>query len=175
MRAKMKEKFGAVAFEELVDDECIEIPIPVTEETRTRTVEKRSRHKAAQTLEAVNGLYVCQWEGCKDQGFTSLSDLGVHIQQVHIVAQKEENAAHQRRGSRCHWNGCNRPWNNPFRSWYNLETHIRFAHTGERPYVCEFPGCGMAFCQSSDLRDHSDRHPSSFKKNRVDDDYDYCE
>ena len=34
----------------------------------------------------------------------------------------------------------------------------QYLHTGERPYVCKFPGCGERFRQSSQLSVHSKTH-----------------
>ena len=30
--------------------------------------------------------------------------------------------------------------------------------SGERPYVCDYPGCGRAFCQSGQLKTHQRLH-----------------
>ena len=99
----------------------------------------------------VNGVYICKWQDCENAGFASLADVGVHIRAIHIADQKQENRIYKMRGSRCFWRGCDRSWDAPFNSFYNLEMHIRYLHTGERPFACEHPGCSWSFCQASDL------------------------
>ncbi|XP_078279919.1 zinc finger protein 367-like [Rhinoraja longicauda] len=52
---------------------------------------------------------------------------------------------------RCHI--CNRV----FPREKSLQAHKR-THTGERPYVCDYPSCGKAFVQSGQLKTHQRLH-----------------
>ncbi|XP_038164067.1 zinc finger protein 367 [Cyprinodon tularosa] len=55
--------------------------------------------------------------------------------------------------SRIRCNICNRV----FPREKSLQAHKR-THTGERPYLCDFPNCGKAFVQSGQLKTHQRLH-----------------
>ena len=94
----------------------------------------------------------CAWEGCGKQ-FESLSLLGSHIFETHVLEQKQSNRKLKTSGYHCRWEGCPRP-QKPFKGCYNLEHHLRYQHTKEKPYSCHKAGCLSSFSQQSDLKEH---------------------
>jgi uncharacterized Zn-finger protein len=47
----------------------------------------------------------------------------------------------------------------PFAKKHKINNHIRI-HTGERPFVCSFPGCDRKFARQDGLSTHSKTHSS---------------
>ena len=45
-----------------------------------------------------------------------------------------------------------------FRNANGLVSHVRTKHTGEKPYKCEYPQCGLSFARGSQLRLHKMNH-----------------
>uniref|UniRef100_A0A8C0A143 Zinc finger protein 76 n=1 Tax=Anas zonorhyncha TaxID=75864 RepID=A0A8C0A143_9AVES len=61
---------------------------------------------------------------------------------------------------RCGYKGCGRQYTTA----HHLKVHER-AHTGDRPYVCDFPSCGKAF--ATDLQKHIRTHTGEQYKRRT--------
>ncbi|KAK1221083.1 zinc-finger protein [Marasmius sp. AFHP31] len=96
--------------------------------------------------------YECLWEGCtrnyknagkdgeKDGGFTSKQKICRHLQ---------SHTGHRPfQCSVCHQN---------FSEAATLQQHMR-RHTLEKPYVCDYPGCGKAFSITGALTIHKRTH-----------------
>ena len=93
---------------------------------------------------------VCRWAGCGAQ-CPNLDELGNHLAE-HIKHHKAANRREKRSGYFCEWEGCTRT--KPFKGCYNLEHHLRYQHTGEKPFVCPKFWCNSRFAQHSDLKEH---------------------
>jgi hypothetical protein len=135
-----------------------DMPAPVKQEARRRVVTVPVTAAAAQAPRMVAaaaapapgaGVALCEWvsEGrtCGLQ-FEELGQLGLHIRDEHIKTQKKQNRITKMTGSRCYWRGCERPLDRPFNSCYNLEVHVRFQHTHEKPFVCPYAFCLRVVC-----------------------------
>ena len=119
--------------------------------------------KESETKESIS--YSCQWEDC-NRKFETVGELGDHVR-LHIAAQKKENRRNKTRGFYCKWRNCNRE--KAFKGLYNLDHHLRYQHTGEKPYSCE--KCPSVFGQESDLKEHlikihQEKVPSKPRKSR---------
>src|SRR3990167_718170 len=96
-----------------------------------------------------NNQHKCEWEECNST-FATLTDLGTHLS-GHIKGQKLENRSNKKSGYICKWKNCTRN-SKPFKGCYNLEHHLRYQHTGEKPFHCK--SCASKFAQRSDLIEH---------------------
>ena len=108
-----------------------------------KTYKKQKREDVPQDV-PVN----CLWDNC-DEILPNLSELGKHLHS-HIIMQKKENRTNRKSGYQCKWSGCER--DTPFKGTYNLEHHLRYQHTGEKPHICKW--CSTGFAQKSDLTEH---------------------
>ena len=94
------------------------------------------------------GPATCKWNDC-NESFASLSMLGCHLTD-HIKQQKTLNRSNKKSGYHCKWKDCKR--STPFKGCYNLEHHLRYQHTGEKPFQCKY--CSSSFAQRSDMTEH---------------------
>jgi hypothetical protein len=99
-----------------------------------------------------NAKLVCGWINC-GATFDTVTLLGAHLSETHVKEQKHQNKKAKLSGYHCHWVGCLRP-GRPFKGCYNLEHHLRYQHTKEKPFVCTREGCTSSFSQKSDLKEH---------------------
>ncbi|KIJ55326.1 hypothetical protein M422DRAFT_152240 [Sphaerobolus stellatus SS14] len=99
--------------------------------------------------------YHCLWEGCNrngELGFSSKQKILRHIQSHTGELLKSLSP-------------CYRPYkceecNQYFSEAATLQQHMR-RHTKEKPYVCDFPGCGKAFAITGALTIHKRVHSGS--------------
>ncbi|OQV12763.1 Zinc finger protein ZIC 1 [Hypsibius exemplaris] len=81
-----------------------------------------------------------------------LCDMGSvvhHLTMDHVGGPESGNHA-------CYWQDCARE-GKPFKAKYKLVNHIR-VHTGEKPFICNVPGCGKLFARSENLKIHKRTH-----------------
>jgi len=148
-----------------------EIPDLIMEEVRAAPVSSalKKKRKMSETIEDLQTIapeklqersyseapFQCRWKNC-NATFSDMEAQANHISDAHIKVQKLLNRKEKKRGFACEWSSCTRE--KPFNSCYNLEHHIRYKHTGEKPYACSVTGCFSRFAQASDLREHLRLH-----------------
>ncbi|XP_002740975.1 zinc finger protein 367 [Saccoglossus kowalevskii] len=88
---------------------------------------------------------------CSSPGSDKESALRRGRPRAEVVANLMKEGRVSCNSIRC--NVCNRV----FPREKSLQAHMR-THTGERPYVCDYPNCGKAFVQSGQLKTHQRLH-----------------
>ncbi|CAO3577540.1 unnamed protein product [Absidia cylindrospora] len=89
----------------------------------------------------------CLWKNCGTIR-VGVRDLTDHIVSAHVGGGKPLY--------RCEWENCRRS-HKPFTKRHKICNHLR-VHTGERPFVCDKPGCEKRFSRLDSLTTHIKTH-----------------
>jgi len=90
----------------------------------------------------------CQWDKC-EQTFTNIEALVEHLHKDHLEKDGKRELI-------CLWDGCSRN-KKPFKASYMLRIHMR-SHSGEKPCVCPYQGCGKRYSRHENLKTHIRSH-----------------
>ncbi|CAG2115985.1 unnamed protein product, partial [Medioppia subpectinata] len=112
-----------------------------------KTAPELQSHKRIHNTEPT---FKCAVEGCR-QRFHLYTQLEKHRQSVHSWPRRVRQPG--RRVS-CHWPGCDFTTT---KAKSGLKHH-QYKHTGERPYVCDWPECGKRFARPFALKEHKNIH-----------------
>ncbi|KAM9976121.1 hypothetical protein ACTFIR_009962 [Dictyostelium discoideum] len=99
-----------------------------------------------------NRVSQCYWNDCKDEPkkiFDNLFELGEHIDE-HVNSLTMTQL-------KCKWKDCQAS-QNTFYNKYSLINHIRYRHTGIKPFTCRDNNCRKAFVRKADLDSHESSH-----------------
>ncbi|KAN0014451.1 hypothetical protein ACTFIU_000769 [Dictyostelium citrinum] len=98
-----------------------------------------------------NKISQCFWKDCKDNKkfFDNIIELGEHIDE-HVNTLNMNQL-------KCKWKDCQAS-NNTFYNKYSLINHIRYRHTGIKPFICRDNNCSKAFVRKADLDSHESSH-----------------
>jgi len=90
--------------------------------------------------------------------FHNMLDLVTHVSRDHVGGPEQTDHT-------CYWLDCPRK-DKPFKAKYKLINHIR-VHTGEKPFLCSYPGCGKVFARSENLKIHKRTHTGMLALARI--------
>uniref|UniRef100_A0A914I5P1 C2H2-type domain-containing protein n=1 Tax=Globodera rostochiensis TaxID=31243 RepID=A0A914I5P1_GLORO len=94
----------------------------------------------------------CRWGHCC-RHFGSSEPFLEHVRLDHLVQLHLSNGQRQ---FTCLWKDCERG-ERPFSAIYMLVQHLR-AHTGEKPYKCEWINCEKRYSRLENLKTHQRKH-----------------
>ncbi|XP_065180262.1 zinc finger protein ZIC 5-like [Sycon ciliatum] len=88
--------------------------------------------------------------------FFDVTELAEHISNAHLLLSTHELPKQEGGNVHiCHWDQCSRA--KGFKAKYKLVNHIR-VHTGEKPFVCDFPACATKCSRPENLKIHKRVH-----------------
>ena len=123
--------------------QCEDIKSHTTFPILSATSVTSTNSSGATTCTPQNHFQVC------GEVFHSINEAVLHLTLDHVGGSEQTDHT-------CYWNGCSRE-GDTFKAKYKLVNHIR-VHTGERPFVCLFQGCGKIFARSENLKIHKRTH-----------------
>ncbi|WWC58342.1 uncharacterized protein I303_100882 [Kwoniella dejecticola CBS 10117] len=122
-------------------------PAPVGGSSMTAISTNSSSSSANAIKPNGNGL-ICLWPGCPiDHVFQDSASLMDHLSEVHIPKGKDSYT--------CHWDNCGDGQGRTFKSRQKVLRHLQ-SHTGHKPFVCGV--CDQAFSEAAPLSAHMRRH-----------------